>query len=147
PTTNRYAAAPSNAIAPVIAKAQKKLPVFSTTKPARIGPEIPARFPQKFSRPVHLPEVLGPARICVLGQRFGGHNHQAMHESPNRPMASVASATNSITTKPRPAIASAPAPSAFSTTVGLRPALMAWSAYQPAKSTEMPSAKKAAPTA
>src|SRR5258707_2944352 len=80
PTRNTYDAEPTSAITLVIANAQKKLPVRSTTYPAMIGAEIPARLPQKFSSPVHFPAVCGPARICVIVQRFGEHKPSAMHE-------------------------------------------------------------------
>ncbi len=41
------------------------------------GPRIPAMLPQKFSRPVQRPAVCGPARICVMVQRFAANTCRA----------------------------------------------------------------------
>src|SRR5215472_16517109 len=53
-----------------MAKGQKKLPVWSSTKPVTLGATIPAKLPTKFCSPVHRPAACGPASACVIAQTF-----------------------------------------------------------------------------
>ncbi len=73
----------------VMAKAQKNWPVRCKTKPTTMGAMMPAKLPQKFSSPAHLPAVWGPARICVMVQRLAEHMPSAMQEKIKMAMAIV----------------------------------------------------------
>src|SRR5260370_25255428 len=46
--------------------------------PMSVGAMHPARLPVKFCRPVHFPDVAGPASVCVTAQRFEVHMPRPM---------------------------------------------------------------------
>src|ERR1700731_728482 len=100
-----------------------------------VGAIHPARLPVKFCRPVHFPEVAGPARVCVTDQRFEVHMPRPMHASINRAMAALWFATS--TTGMILEAISGPAPvKVLRTRVGVPPAAIHLSDNQPDRSAE-----------
>src|SRR5215470_10443078 len=61
PTMNTHATTPKRDIAEVMAKGQKKFPVWSRTNPVSDGPIIPAKLAKPFCGPYHRPTASGPA--------------------------------------------------------------------------------------
>src|SRR2546423_10315894 len=57
--------------------------------PVSAGAIHPARFPVKFCRPVHLPAVDAPARVCVIAQRLEVHMPMPRQTKTSRAMAAV----------------------------------------------------------
>ena len=71
PTAHKYDATPTPANAAASAKAQKKWPVRSTTKPVATGARIPAKFATNSTKPVHVPANCFPANVCMIAGPCG----------------------------------------------------------------------------
>src|SRR3989442_1727917 len=54
---------------------------------------MPAKFPNMFCQPVHLPEAAGPASVCVIAQRFEERNPKDRQVPINRTMQTAGSFT------------------------------------------------------
>src|SRR5882762_9582376 len=110
--------------------------------PMSVGAIHPARLPVKFCRPVHFPDVAGPASVCVTAQRFEVHMPRPMQARIR-----IAMAARWLATIPTSTILEAitgPAPvNVLRTRVGEAPAAIHLSESQPETSAVAANTKKA----
>src|SRR5260370_27827169 len=110
--------------------------------PMSVGAIHPARLPVKFCRPVHFPDVAGPASVCVTAQRFEVHMPRPM-----KARIRIAMAARWLATIPTSTILEAisgPAPvNVLRTRVGVAPAGTHLYESHPDASAEMALTRKA----
>src|ERR1700680_2669498 len=102
----------------------------------------PAKLPVKFCSPVHFPEVVGPASVCVTDQRLEVHIPR-----PIQTRIRMATAMRGLATMPTRRMLEAirgPTPvNVLRTRVGVAPAAIHLSESQPDTSAEIAKTKKA----
>src|SRR5512135_635981 len=93
---------------------------------------MPARLPIKFWKPVHRPAACGPARVWVMAQRLEELALQKITPAIIRKTQSAGPLTADRPSR-SPESASPPATNVLRTRVGVAPAEIQRSEYQPAK--------------
>src|SRR5579859_8139627 len=119
PTIARYDTAPSTRAAHTATNASRNSPVTSTIRPVTQGATMPAKLPNMFCHPVHLPAAPGPARVWVMAQMLEVNN-------PNDRLAAISTAGRISVLSSMP-----PATKVLRTRVGLPPRAIHKSDAQP----------------